>query len=116
MQLKYVGDLPQVSGKGISFDKTHPDKYTYLNAAVELLEALGYGPTEETEHLYRPAAKEHSGEELLELLEKHCDNLDAVFAERDKKTDDLIEDLVRRVNEKAPFPGKSGRRGWAISN
>lgn len=111
MQLKYVGDLPQVSGKGVSFDKTHPDKYTYLNAAVELLEALSYGETEETNHLYRPPEKERNSEELLELLKKYCGNIDTVFAEREEKTNALIEDLVKRVNDNSVISAEE-RSAW----
>jgi len=36
MQLKYVGAMPVVSEKGVGFDKTKPDKFTFLYAAVEL--------------------------------------------------------------------------------
>ncbi len=43
MELKYVGAKPKVSGKGVSFDQTKPDKYTFLTAAVELLEAFDAG-------------------------------------------------------------------------
>ncbi len=40
MELKYVGAKPAVSARGVSFDQTKPDRYTFLNAAVELLEVL----------------------------------------------------------------------------
>lgn len=46
MKLKYVGAKPKVSGKGVTFDQTKPDRYTFLNAAVELLEALSFKVTE----------------------------------------------------------------------
>jgi hypothetical protein len=48
MELKYVGAKPKVSGKGVTFDQTKPDRYTFLTAAVELLEALSFEVTEDT--------------------------------------------------------------------
>jgi hypothetical protein len=36
MKLKYVGAMPTVSSKGVGFDEFKPDKYTFLNASVEL--------------------------------------------------------------------------------
>jgi hypothetical protein len=111
MKLKYVGDMPQCSNKGVGFDRTQPDKYILLNAAVELLEALSYGPTETTQHLYNTGGKERSGAEIVELLRKYCDDLDALFASREEKTDHLIDELVDRVKERNDI-SEDGRRAW----
>jgi len=35
MKLQYVGDLPSVSKRGVGFDKSKPDKYNFLQPAVE---------------------------------------------------------------------------------
>lgn len=99
MELKYVGAMPVVSSKGVGFDQSKPDKYTSLNAAVELLEALNFGPTETTKHLHKVSGKEYSGSELVELLKKYCQNLEEVFSSREAKTDQLKADLVKRVKE-----------------
>jgi len=99
MQLKYVGDMPIVSKKGVGFDKTQPDKYNYLYAAVELLEALSYGPTETTQHLYQTKDKSISSDELLSLIQKHVSDLDKLFEESDKKAHDFVHSLVDRINE-----------------
>ena len=99
MQLKYVGDLPIVSKKGVGFDKTQPDKYNYLYAAVELLEALSYGATETTQHLYKTENKALDDAEVLNLIQKHVQNLDTLFEEADKKAHDYIHSLVDRINE-----------------
>ncbi len=98
MELKYVGAMPQVSAKGVGFDQTRPDKFTLLNAAVELLEAFNFGATETTQHLYNTSGKEFSGKELVEMLEKYCNSLDDVFATREAKAQVLIDDLVGRVH------------------
>ena len=97
MELKYVGDMPQVSQHGVSFDHTQVDKYTYLTAAVELLEALSYGATETTQHLYNSRGEEYSALELLDLLKKFCGELDRVFDEREEKSNRLVQGLIERV-------------------
>jgi len=89
MELKYVGAMPMVSSKGVGFDQSKPDKYTFLNATVELLEALSFGPTESTKHLHAVSGKEYSAKELFDLLKKYCIDLDDVFASREAKTDAL---------------------------
>lgn len=37
MELKYVGAMPRLSAQGVDFDQSRLDKYTFLNATVELL-------------------------------------------------------------------------------
>jgi len=99
MELKYVGDMPKVSKSGVSFDHSKPDKYTYLTSVVELLEALSYGETETTKHLYQSKHKELSASELMELLKKFVPNLKEVFDTREDKAKVFIQDLKDRVNE-----------------
>ena len=80
MKLKYVGSKPKVSGKGVTFDQTKPDRYTFLNAAVELLEALSFEAKKDKKiYLYDVQKKEYNSRKLTELLKKHCDDLDAIF-------------------------------------
>ncbi len=111
MELKYVGDMPKVSKSGVSFDHSKVDKYTYLTAAVELLEALSYGATETTKHLYNPKRKELSSGELLDLLKKFCKNLDEVFETREEKANELISHLEQRVEENESLSA-DGRTAW----
>jgi len=99
MQLKYVGDMPIVSKKGVGFDHTQPDKYIYLQAAVELLEALSYGVTQTTQHLYNAKDKATSPSDLLDLLKKHIKNIDKIFAEHDAKANAFVDELVKRVEK-----------------
>jgi len=99
MTLKYVGDLPRVSKKGVTFDHTQPDKYIYIHAAVELLEALSYGATETTQHLYNSKGKDIKASELLGLLEKYVKNMDALYKIRDEDAKKLVDKLVKRVEE-----------------
>jgi hypothetical protein len=111
MQLKYVGAMPLVSNKGVGFDKTKPDKYTFLNAAIELLEALNYGATEKTKHLHNVAGKEYTEGELMSLLQKYCSNLEEKVLESDKKAKDFVEDLIKRVHENT-LVSEDGRTAW----
>lgn len=111
MELKYVGDMPKVSKNGVSFDHTKVDKYTYLTAAVELLEALSFGATETTQHLYRAQGKEFTSTELLELLKKFCHNIDEVFETRNEKSDTLVQGLIQRVNENDSLSDDE-RKAW----
>ena len=97
MELKYVGDLPIVSKHGVSFDHTAQDKYIYLKSALELLEALSYGATETTKHLYTIEKKVLNSAEILSLLKKYTQNLDEMFKDADTKAHEYVHDLVDRV-------------------
>lgn len=99
MELKYVGDKPKISQHGISFNHTKVDKYIYLTAAVELLEALSFGATETTQHLYRSRTKEFDAGELLSLLKEFCKNIDDIFHIREEKSNEFIVSLIHRVEE-----------------
>ncbi len=111
MELKYVGDFPKVSSKGVGFDSTKADKYTYLHAAVELLEALSYGATETTKHLYQTKNQELNEKEILELLQKYCKNLDEVFKNREEKSNELLHSLIERVRSN-PEIGEDEQKAW----
>ena len=111
MILKYVGDMPKVTSKGVGFDQTKPDKYTFLNASVELLEALSYGATETTKHLYNLSGVFYSDEDLLTLLNKHCSDLEGILSTRDTKSDALKKDLLSRVDENSII-SEDERTAW----
>jgi len=112
MKLKYVGAKPIVSAKGVVFDQSKPDRYTFLNAAVELLEALSFEPTENKKiYLYDIKGKEYSGSELLELLKKHCANPQEAFDNLQEKTDALIKKYTKQVEDNDRL-STDGRRAW----
>ena len=112
MELKYVGAKPKVSARGVSFDQSKPDRYTFLNAAVELLEALSFEPTEDKKiYLYDVSGKERSGKELIDLLKKHCANPEEAFANVQEKTNALIEKYTSRVKENDTISADE-RRAW----
>ncbi len=112
MELKYVGAKPAVSARGVTFDQTKPDRYTFLNAAVELLEALSFEPTEDKKvYLYDTSEKERSGKELVELLKKHCANPQEAFDSLQEKTNALIEKYTNQVKENERL-STDERRAW----
>ncbi len=112
MELKYVGAKPKVSARGVTFDQSKPDRYTFLNAAVELLEALSFEPTEDKKiYLYDVSGKERSGKELIDLLKKHCANPEEAYANVQEKTNELIEKYTSRVKENSTLTTDE-RRAW----
>jgi uncharacterized protein YihD (DUF1040 family) len=111
MELKYVGDLPRVSQHGVSFDHTKTDKYIYLHAILELLEALSFGATQTTQHLYKTQYKELKPKELLEGLKRFIPNLEAVYEQRTAKAQKLIEELKARV-ESNEMLNEDEKKAW----
>jgi hypothetical protein len=100
MELKYVGARPTVSQHGINFDQTKPDKYTYLGAAIELLDALDFKDNgDKSLHLYHVDHKEYNSRQLLEALKKYCKNIDEIFETREEKTNAIIQEYRNKVKE-----------------
>ena len=112
MKLKYVGAKPMVSGRGVTFDQTEPDKYTYLNATVELLEALSFQLADDKQvYLYNTQGKERSGSELVDLLKKHCANPEEAFTNLQEKTEALIEKYTSKVEANDTISADE-RKAW----
>jgi len=112
MQLKYVGAKPSVSAKGVSFDQSKPDRYTFLNAAVEILEALNNTEVVERKvDLRGMEPKIYKPDELLELLKKYCSNVDEIFENREERTNELIDKYRLRVQNN-PTITEDERRAW----
>ena len=111
MKLKYIGDFPSVSNKGVGFERSRPDKYTFLQPAVELIEALSYGATETTKHLHNLSGQSYSGEDIMEMLKQYCSDVDKMLATCEEKTNELIEGLIKRVLENSTID-EDGRTAW----
>ena len=112
IKLQHVGAKPKVSGKGVTFGQTEPDRYTFLNAAVELLEALSFEAKKDKEvYLYDIQKKEYNSRKLTELLKKHCGDLDAVFASREEITKAMIKKYTDKVKKNDKI-SKDERRAW----
>lgn len=111
MILTYVGALPRISSKGVGFDYSQPDRYTFLNAAVELMDALDFGPTPTTQHLHNTAGKEYSGRELMELLTHYCRDFKHILESREEKADGMLKELTQRVHDNKIID-EFERRAW----
>ncbi|RLA80651.1 MAG: hypothetical protein DRG78_10585 [Epsilonproteobacteria bacterium] len=111
-KLKYVGAKPQISGRGVTFDQTKPDRYTFLNAAVELLEALDFEVSKNKQvYLYDVSKKDLSSKKLTELLEKNCGDLNLIFDTCEEKTEKMIKKYTTKV-KKNDKVGKEERQAW----
>lgn len=112
MELKYVGARPIVSQHGVSFDQTKPDSYTFLQAAIELLEALSFEEREDKKiYLYNLSAKEYNGRQLVDLLKKYCADADEIFASREEETTEFIEKYTLDVKKNNRLTADE-RRAW----
>ncbi len=111
MKLKYVGPLPKVSDKGVVFDKNKDDKYNYLSAALELAEAFDFKKSDVEEHIYRPKGKTMSESEMVEKLQKYCDDIESFVEKRKERAKELVEDLRKHVKEATTLSEES-RRAW----
>ena len=112
MQLKYVGAKPSVSAKGVAFDQSKPDRYTFLNAAIELLEALDHAEVVDRKvDLRGMEPKIYKPDEMLELLKKYCDNIEEIFEGREEETNALIDKYRLRVQNNANIT-EDERRAW----
>jgi len=91
MRLKYVGAYPIVTHKGVLFDQTKPDSYKFLNAALEIMEAIS--SKSDDEHSIDIEAndiKDYDSTTLEDLLQKYCDDFDGLLQLHDKKTQETI--------------------------
>ena len=112
MKLTYVGAKPRVSSKGVTFDQTKPDKYTFLNAVVELLESFKINEkVDKSLHLESIAHKNYAGDELVDMLSKHCENPQKAFDTCQEDTNALIEKYTKQVENNSNL-SKDEKIAW----
>ena len=98
MELKYVGAKPIVSQHGISFDQNKSDKYTFINSAIELMEALiEQHKDNEVVELLNFEYQELNGKQMLEKLKLYCDDIDEIFNSREAQAKELISKYIDSV-------------------
>ena len=111
-ELKYVGAKPRVSQKGVSFDHTQPDHYTFLSASAELLEGIDFDPKVGKEiYMHDIPVKEYNGKQLVAFLEKYCGNVDAIFDAGQEDTEKLISEYRKKVEQNSHLTTDE-RRAW----
>jgi len=107
MTLEYVGPRPIISEHGIGFDKNEPDKYLFLHAVIELLEAIeecipdkGCKRSDDgTIDLREWKGIDFSHGELGVLIKKHCHDVDTLIEEKDKKSNKTLLDLRKKIQQ-----------------
>jgi len=99
MQIKYVGPKPLIYKTGISFDSEFDDRYTYLNIAVQLLDALDHDYFDNKTYKYAIDTDRLRDSDILEGLKKYCGDLEAVVQESVEAEQALIEDELQRAKE-----------------
>jgi len=113
MQLKYVGAKPIVSKHGVGFDQSKPDAYTFISAAMMLLDAIESVKVDENGvvDMREWSGREYSDKELSEKVAKYCNDFEALSAEKESETEKLIDDLVKKVKANETISADE-RRAW----
>jgi len=112
MELKYVGARPIVSQHGVSFNVTQPDSYTFIQASIELLEALSFEDDETKKvHLSNFSGKEYNGRQLADLLKEYCSNAEEMFDAQEEETTKIIKEYTQKVEEN-PRLTVDERKAW----
>jgi len=99
MQIKYVGPKPLISKTGISFDSEYDDRYTYLNIAIQLLNALNHDYFENRTYQYSVDAKRLNDNDIMSGLQEHCGKLEDVVSQAVDNENEIIEDELKRAND-----------------
>lgn len=99
MHIEYVGPKPLISKTGISFDSQYDDRYTYLNIAVQLLQALDNTYFENRAYQYAVNSGRLSDDDIIDALEKYCDNLEQAVQEGINAEKKAIEDELKRAEK-----------------
>jgi hypothetical protein len=111
MKLQYVGAKPIVNHRGVAFDDTQPDRYTFLSPAIELLETLDFDTEQESQHLHEPRKRDYTGSELEEKVREYCgDAIEGMLHEAEAKTRELIAELEKKVEASHLSPDE--KRAW----
>jgi len=98
MTIKYVGPKPTITQHGVSFDTNKEDKYVYLNIVVQLIKALDHEYIPNKSYVYDKPER-LSDDEIIQILRKYCDNLDALLDKTNHNVEDEIEENKQRAYE-----------------
>ena len=87
------------SPRGVSFDNTCPDGYSYISPAIEMIELLNFDANEKQMQELKPREQPYTGDNLIEKIKKLCKDIDKSIENtlRDRKK--LIEELEENVRK-----------------
>ncbi|MDD5157084.1 hypothetical protein [Sulfurimonas sp.] len=99
MKLKYVGPKPIISHTGIQFDNNKDDKYSYLNIAIQLINALDHPYIENRVYNYDIDSKRLSEREMEDEIKKICPNIESLLEKQNHNIEGEIEHNIQRAHE-----------------
>jgi len=93
MKLKYVGAYPIVTHKGVSFDQTKPDPYIYLNAIIEIIEAIEKS-TDKNIQIDEHSLKDYNANELMDFVKKYCSDFESMIKQKEARVDEIVQNYT----------------------
>ncbi len=99
MKIKFVGPKAIISHTGIEFDNNKEDKYVYLNIVIQLLKALDHEYIENKMYYYSADTSRLNDEEILQEIQKYCDNLKDIYSKVLKDEENYINEQIKNAQE-----------------
>lgn len=96
MKLKYVGNKPIISARGVDFSIGKEDKYVYIEAAAQMLEFLG--KLEKTTKLTLNPKNIIDEDEIFKVLYKYRPEFDKFFDNSISSYKDKIDEEINEVD------------------
>lgn len=96
--VRYTGPKPLCSATGISFYATKEDKFIYLGALCELINALDCEYKGCENHNVQIGQKSFDEKSIFDLIRTYIPNLDQKIEERISKTTEEIESDLNRAH------------------
>ena len=98
-KLAYAGPKPQISQRGIEFDKNQDDKFHYLPALIELIKGLDHDYFEDKTYTFETHPQEIHSKELLTILKSYCLDLESLIDKAQKHAKESLQHELQRVDE-----------------
>lgn len=96
--LTYAGPKVSISSHGVDFDLNKEDKFIYLSIVVELIQALNHEYLDGKCYTYLTSGKPLCDDLLLPVLVAHDPLLEEKLNEREKITQNEIDDDLKRAH------------------
>ena len=114
MDLHSVGPKPIIDQHGIDFNKSEPDRYTFLTATLELLQSIEKCQEESCKNeinIFMHPVKLNDSE-IVPLVMKYCNaKIDKLIKESDNKVTHLIHKYEKAVNENSSLSSEE-KNAW----
>lgn len=101
MEVKYSGPRPVITEHGISFKNGKEDKYVYLMASLQILQAIDRSFEDKKSYSYDLQTKRLENDEMLEILKQYEPDIQKIaedeMIEYSHKLDEEIESIDNRA-------------------